>query len=135
METYDKTTTKFVLTCNDYNKLVEGIQTRCLIHKYNPLTSNIIKTRLIRICEEEKISYDDKGLEAIIFICQGDVRLAINCLEATFFGFSKITYDNVYRICEKPPQIQITALIKHVYRFIFKRSGGNSFKIKRDGLL
>jgi len=132
MEIYDKTT-KFVLTCNDYNKLVEGIQTRCLIHKYNPLTSNIIKTRLIRICEEEKISYDDKGLEAIIFICQGDVRLAINCLEATFFGFSKITYDNVYRICEKPPQIQITALIKMCIDSSLKEAVATVLKLKEMG--
>ena len=37
MEIYDKTT-KFVLTCNDYNKLVEGIQTRCLIIRYNSIS-------------------------------------------------------------------------------------------------
>ena len=43
METYINTT-KFVLTCNDYNKLVEGIQTRCLIIRYNSLSKKIYIT-------------------------------------------------------------------------------------------
>ncbi len=110
METYTKTT-KFVLTCNDYNKLVEGIQTRCLIIRYNSLSKDVIKERLEYICEKEKITYTDEGMEAIVFISQGDIRLAINCLESTYFGFSHITYDNVYKICEKPPQVQISSLI------------------------
>lgn len=110
METYTKTT-KFVLTCNDYNKLVEGIQTRCLIIRYNSLSKDVIKERLEHICEKEKITYTDEGMEAIVFISQGDIRLAINCLESTYFGFSHITYDNVYKICEKPPQVQISSLI------------------------
>ena len=110
MEIYNKNV-KFVLTCNDYNKLVEGIQTRCLIIRYNSLSKDVIKTRLKYICEKENIIYEESGLDTIIFICQGDIRLAINCLESTYYGFNEITYDNVYKICEKPPQIQVISLI------------------------
>ncbi len=132
MEIYDKTT-KFVLTCNDYNKLVEGIQTRCLIIRYNSLSNEVIKERLIYICGKENIEYDDKGLDAILFIAQGDVRLAINCLESTFFGFNKITYDNVYRICEKPPQIQIISLIKMCLDGSLKEAVSTVLKLKEIG--
>ncbi len=111
MELYNKTT-KFVLTCNDYNKLIEGIQTRCLIIRYNSLPPSLIKERLTYICEKENITYNDEGLDAIIFISQGDVRIAINCLESTYFGFKKITYKNVYKICEKPSKMEIIELLK-----------------------
>ena len=123
MEIYDKST-KFVLTCNDYNKLVEGIQTRCLIIRYNSISSSYLKKKLIEICEKENIEYDDDGLKAITFICQGDIRLAINCLESTYFGFNKITHDNVYRICEKPSKF--TAFI--ALRLIFSVNPGLLFK-------
>lgn len=132
MEIYDKTT-KFVLTCNDYNKLVEGIQTRCLIIRYNSLSSNVIKQRLIHICNKENIKYNDKGLDAIIFICQGDIRLAINCLESTYFGFNKITYDNVYKICEKPSQIQIISLINKCLSGNLQESVTDVLKLKEIG--
>ena len=110
MERYNSTT-KFAFTCNDYNKLVEGIQSRCIILKYNSITNNDMKNKLINICKKEDIEYDNEGIESIIFISQGDVRYAINCLESTFFGFNKITYENVYKICEKPPQLQVLSFI------------------------
>ena len=132
METYIKTT-KFVLTCNDYNKLVEGIQTRCLIIRYNSLSKNVIMERLKYICEKEKVNYDDEGIEAITFISQGDIRLAINCLESTYFGFNKITYDNVYKICEKPPQIQITTLINMCLSGSLKEAVNSILKLKDNG--
>lgn len=110
MERYNSTT-KFAFTCNDYNKLVEGIQSRCIILKYNSITNADMKSKLINICDKENIEYDDEGIESIIFIAQGDVRYAINCLESTFFGFNKITYQNVYKICEKPPQLQVLSFI------------------------
>ena len=109
MEKYK--TTKFAFTCNDYNKLVEGIQSRCIILKYNSIDSDFMKNKLISICEKEGIDYENEGIESIIFIAQGDVRYAINCLESTYFGFNKITYENVYKICEKPPQLQVLSFI------------------------
>jgi len=132
METYIKTT-KFVLTCNDYNKLVEGIQTRCLIIRYNSLSKDVITKRLKYICKKEKISYEDEGLEAIVFISQGDIRLAINCLESTYFGFNKITYDNVYKICEKPPQVQITTLINMCLAGSLKEAVNTMLQLKENG--
>ena len=110
MERYNSTT-KFAFTCNDYNKLVEGIQSRCIILKYNSISGDDMKARLINICKKENIEYDEEGIKSIIFIAQGDVRYAINCLESTFFGFDKITYENVYKICEKPPQLQVLSFI------------------------
>ena len=132
MEHHDKTT-KFVLTCNDYNKLVEGIQTRCLIIRYNSISSNYLKKKLIEICDKENIEYDDEGLDAITFISQGDIRLAINCLESTYFGFNNITYENVYRICEKPSKLEITKLIRYCIENQLQNAVNFVLKLKELG--
>ena len=132
MEIYNKNV-KFVLTCNDYNKLVEGIQTRCLIIRYNSLSKDVIKTRLKYICEKENIIYEESGLDTIIFICQGDIRLAINCLESTYYGFNEITYDNVYKICEKPPQIQVISLINMCLAGSLQEAVNTVLELKRVG--
>jgi len=132
MEKFNETT-KFAFTCNDYNKLVEGIQSRCIILKYNVINKVDMKSKLIKICKSEKIDYDDKGLEAIIFIAQGDVRYAINCLESTYFGFNKITYKNVYKICEKPPQMRVLALINQCLVGNLKLAVNDILKLKDSG--
>ena len=132
MELYSSNT-KFVLTCNDYNKLVEGVQTRCIILRYNYLSNDLIKKRLEYICKNEKIKYDKKSLDTILFISQGDIRSAINCLESTFFGYEKITDENIYKICEKPPHIQIENLISECLNGKLKYSVDELLKLKKDG--
>lgn len=124
MELYIKNT-KFVLTCNDYNKIIEDIQTRCLILRYNILPDNIIIERLKDICKKENVIYDDEGLNTILFICQGDIRLAVNYLESTYYGFNKITSENIYKICEKPPE----NIINNVMELSLKGELVDAFKI------
>jgi len=39
------------------------------------------------VCKAEGISYDEGGLEALIFTAEGDLRNALNNLQSTFAGF------------------------------------------------
>ena len=110
MDKYKKTT-KIAFTCNDSSKIVEGIQSRCIILKYNEMKSEDMKKRLKYICKKEKIDYTDDGINTIISISEGDIRKAINSLESTYFGFEKITPENIYKICEKPPENDVKDIL------------------------
>ena len=52
----------------------EPIQSRCAVLRYSKLTDQQVLKRLLEVCEEEKVSYTDDGLEAIVFTAQGDMR-------------------------------------------------------------
>ena len=45
-----------------------------------------------------KVPYNDEGLEAIIFTADGDMRQALNNLQATFAGFAFINAENVFKV-------------------------------------
>lgn len=47
-----------------------------------------------------QINYSEEGLQAIVFTAQGDMRQALNNLQATFHGFGTITPDNVFKVSE-----------------------------------
>ena len=111
MEEYGNTT-RFCFTCNDSTKIIESIQSRCLILHYRPMNRDNIKKRLIMICQSEKVNYEEKGIESIIFISQGDIRQAINNLEATHNSYNNITEDNVYKLCYQPHPNTVIALIQ-----------------------
>jgi replication factor C subunit 2/4 len=111
MEEYSHNTS-FAFTCNESSKIIESIQSRCMILRYIPMTSDNIRKRLEIISQIENITYTEKGLGAIIFISQGDIRQAINNLEATYHGYQTITEENVYKLCYHPHPTIIIEIIK-----------------------
>lgn len=111
MEEYSHNTC-FAFTCNESNKIIESIQSRCVILRYKSMTSENIINRLKYICSKEHIQYDNEGIDAINFISQGDVRQAINNLEATYNGYQTITKENVYKLCYHPHPETILQIIK-----------------------
>ena len=54
MEIYSSTT-RFALACNLSGKIIEPIQSRCAILRYNRLHDDQILKRLHEICEMEKV--------------------------------------------------------------------------------
>ena len=110
MEIYSSTT-RFCLACNNSEKIIEPIQSRCAILRYSRLSDKQILKRLLEICEFEKLSYTDDGLEAIIFTAQGDMRQAINNLQSTFNGFGHINSENVFKVCDEPHPLIVKQII------------------------
>jgi len=54
------------------------------------------------VCASEDVSYGGDGLEAIIFTAEGDMRNALNNLQATVSGFGQVNQANVFRVCDQP---------------------------------
>lgn len=79
METAD---VKFILICNQISGVIEPIQSRCAVLKFDRISSDVLISRLKDICKIENISISDVGFEALINICGGDMRACLNCMEA-----------------------------------------------------
>merc|ERR1711935_283517 len=86
MEVYSSTT-RFALACNVSTKIIEPIQSRAAILRFTRLSDDQIYLRLKKVCVEENVSYTEDGLESIIFTAEGDMRNALNNLQATVCGF------------------------------------------------
>lgn len=112
MEIYSNTT-RFALACNNSAKIIEPIQSRCALLRYGRLADEQVLERLVRIAKTENVQYTPEGLEALIFSAEGDLRQAINNLQATFAGFGYITSENVYRVCDQPHPTVISVIIEN----------------------
>lgn len=110
MEIYSNTT-RFCLACNNSEKIIEPIQSRCAILRYSKLSDKQILKRLLEIANMEKLSYTDDGIEAIIFTAQGDMRQAINNLQSTHNGFGHINSENVFKVCDEPHPLLVKQMI------------------------
>ncbi|KAI9847846.1 MAG: replication factor C subunit 4 [Sclerophora amabilis] len=111
MEIYSSTT-RFAFACNQSNKIIEPLQSRCAILRYARLTDAQVVKRISQICEIEKIEFSDDGLAALVFSAEGDMRQAINNLQSTYAGFGFVNGDNVFKVVDSPHPIKVQAMIK-----------------------
>lgn len=54
MEIYSKTT-RFALACNNSEKIIEPIQSRCAILRYKKLTDAQLLAKIMEICDKEQV--------------------------------------------------------------------------------
>ncbi|KAI7556558.1 P-loop containing nucleoside triphosphate hydrolase protein [Hortaea werneckii] len=111
MEIYSGTT-RFAFACNQSNKIIEPLQSRCAILRYSRLTDGQLVKRLYQICKAENVEYSDDGIAALVFSAEGDMRQAINNLQSTFAGFGFVSGDNVFRVVDSPHPVKVQAMIK-----------------------
>jgi replication factor C small subunit len=114
MERYTETC-RFILIANYSGKIIEPIQSRCAPFRFTYLPKTEHDEFLRRIAKNEGITLLDEGLEAIFEVCGGDMRRAINTLQAAASFGKSITAEIVYSVVGRahPADIQqmvLTAL-------------------------
>ena len=132
MENYGNTT-RFAFTCNDCSDIIDSIQSRCIILKFKKLNNDDIKKRILQICKYEDIKYDDEGINTIINWSNGDLRVAINNLQAVYTGFNKITLLNVNKLCHKPNPIIIKKIIEYCKKSDIDNAVNTIISLKNNG--
>lgn len=101
METYSGTT-RFAFACNQSSQIIEPIQSRCVVVRYRRLADADLTARLRQVCAIEGVAHTLSGLAAVAFTADGDMRQAVNNLQATVTGFGEVNQANVYRVCDQP---------------------------------
>lgn len=90
--------TRFILSCNYSNRIIDPIQSRCAVFRFPPLSDEAITKGIINIATLEGIKITEGGSEAIVYVAQGDMRKAINALQAASIISMEIEEESVYRI-------------------------------------
>ncbi|EPS62707.1 hypothetical protein M569_12082, partial [Genlisea aurea] len=132
MEIYSNTT-RFALACNTSAKIIEPIQSRCALVRFARLSDQEILGRLMVVVASEKIPYVPEGLEAIIFTADGDMRQALNNLQATHSGFGFVNQENVFKVCDQPHPLHVKNVIRQVMDGKFDEACGGVKQLYDSG--
>ena len=111
MERFTKTC-RFVLSCNYSSRIIEPLQSRCVIFRFKPLNSKDIENRLIEIGKKENLHLEENALKAITYVAQGDLRKAINVLQASSAVDSQIKEKTIFTVSSKAKPQEIKELIQ-----------------------
>lgn len=98
MEQYSKKS-RFILTCNYPEKIIDPIQSRCTVFEVYPPSKKDVAVRIVEILKNENIRYDMKDVAILINNSYPDIRRIIASLQRQIDnGELKLTQQAVMEI-------------------------------------
>ena len=123
MEKY-VSSSRFVLLCNYPGKIIEPIQSRCAFFRFQRLGDDVIKEQMEYISKQENVDYTSKGLDMLVKVSNGDLRKAINVLQATAATGGKIEETSVLETVGGVDPNEIEKLLNAARNQEFDRAKG-----------
>lgn len=111
MENYTQTC-RFILAANYSSKIIDPIQSRCVMFRFKPLDKKDIFAIIDGIAKEEKLKVDDKVKEVIYEISGGDCRKLENILQSSTAISKHITEDLIYSLASVARPKEVIEVLK-----------------------
>ena len=100
--------TRFILSCNYSSKIIDPIQSRCAVFRFSPLSDEAVAAQTREIAAAEGIEVTEAGVDALVYAADGDMRRAINSLQAAATTGDVVDEEAVYAITAtaRPEEIE-----------------------------
>jgi replication factor C small subunit len=100
--------TRFILSCNYSSKIIDPIQSRCAVFRFSPLNDDAVADHLRDIAAREDLEYTEDGIDALVYASDGDMRRALNALQAASATGEVVDEETVYAITAtaRPEEIE-----------------------------
>ena len=92
IETFSRTT-RFILTCNYIERVIDPLQSRCQTIKVVPPTKKEVAVHLASSCDKESISYEPTAIGKIVNKFYPDLRKMLNTIQTSNIK-NKLTLDD-----------------------------------------
>ena len=89
---------RFILSCNYSSQIIDPIQSRCAVFRFSPLSDEAVEAQVRQIASEEVIDVTEDGIEALVYVAGGDMRKAINGLQAASMSGDTVDEEAVFEI-------------------------------------
>jgi replication factor C subunit 3/5 len=113
---------RFCLICNDVNKIIPALQSRCTKFPFAYLSKASMKGKLLDISRIEKIEIDEAAIDVLLEL-ERDFRQLLNILQGMNIYFSSlgmhIKVHDVYTYLGKPTDEAVTKVITSLFNDTF----------------
>ncbi|GCF13820.1 ATPase AAA [Haloarcula mannanilytica] len=103
---------RFILSCNYSSQIIDPIQSRCAVFRFSPLADDAVAEEIRHIAAEENIELTEDGLDALVYAADGDMRKAINGLQAASVSGDTVDESAVYAITSTARPEEIRTMVQ-----------------------
>ncbi len=105
-------TTRFILSCNYVSKIIDPIQSRCTMFRFQPLSKDDVVALIESVAKKEGVHVTPDAMEAIYLVSEGDGRRVNNILQSCSAVASSVTEDVVYSLSSLAKPSEILAVVQ-----------------------
>jgi replication factor C small subunit len=108
MEKYSSSC-RFILACNEMSKILDPIQSRCVIFKFKALNDDAVSKLIDIVVKNEKLRIEKEAKKFLIEISRGDLRKILNTMQASSAIDKNITLKLINEILDfiNPKEIKL----------------------------
>jgi replication factor C small subunit len=103
---------RFILICNYSNRIIEPVQSRCVVFRFSRISKQDVVGRLGFIAKSESIVADGEGLDAIYEESEGDLRSCVNTLQSLAVVGKKIDKKRVEEFVGSSKTLSLHEMLK-----------------------
>ncbi|BFZ55552.1 Subunit of heteropentameric Replication factor C (RF-C) [Savitreella phatthalungensis] len=113
IEQYTKNV-RFCIICNYVNKIAPALQSRCTRFRFQPLPEEQIERKVDEVILGEQINIDAEGKAALLKLSRGDMRRALNVLQACATAYTDGPIDEtaIYNCVGNPHPTDIDLIVQ-----------------------
>ncbi len=87
---------RFILSCNYSSKIIDPIQSRCAVFRFNRHQEAEVKQYIKRLAENEDFKISEEAIKAVLRVASGDLRRVTNILQTATMQKDEITEEDIY---------------------------------------
>lgn len=114
--------TRFILSCNYGSKIIEPIQSRCVVFKFKPLSKDEVFQILEKVSTKEDLQITPEGKQALYDVCEGDCRKLENILQSCASVSKSITPDRIFSLASLAEPKEIKEVLEFALKGEFSTS-------------
>ncbi len=105
-------TCRFILSCNVSSKIIDPIQSRCAIFRFKPIEKKDTIKIIEKIAKEESLKVNPDAVETLYNKSSGDLRRAINLMQASSSITKNITKETLYEVISEAQPHEIKQVLE-----------------------
>ncbi|KAF9348961.1 Subunit of heteropentameric Replication factor C (RF-C) [Mortierella sp. AD094] len=121
---------RFCIICNYVSKIIPALQSRCTRFRFAPLELSQVDARLDHIVQAESVNITPEGRKALLQLSKGDMRRALNILQACHAGYEIVDEDAVYNCTGNPHPADIETIVNSMLTEDFTTAYSNISYLK-----
>ncbi len=102
---------RFILSCNYSSKIIDPIQSRCAVFRFNRLEEDEVKAYIQRLGEKEEFKVSKDAVDAIMRVSSGDLRRVTNILQTAAIQTDEIDEEDIYGVAASLRPDEITEIL------------------------
>jgi len=114
--------TRFILSANYSSKIIDPIQSRCVVFRFKPLKEEEMKSYTKRVAEKEGLKISDKAVEALLYVSEGDLRKLTNTMQSAAVSAKEISESAIYDIAARARPKEIVAMLRYAITGDFEKA-------------